>query len=583
LTLAAATDPHTPVGKVAWCSLPLWYALTAPTWWRYLGDLRNRPEPPGAPPAPERATVAPPSAVDPAARRDADDWATEVAQSGTGLPHTFVDVTTWRADVGGRRMVIRAQRGALTDEKIRQAVPLIAAAFNVASSAIGWVAEYEGSPKSALLLVQPNSPLNDPVPWEPVDIVDVDNAVAHIGTRIDGSRLVTRLWTPSWGAPSRAVFGTKGSGKTEFERLLLLIMLKARVRGPNGLVRLIAPFLHDPKLGKDFGAFRRQVCGFSTTSDCLHMIVEAFIREMDRRYSALALETWRDTKGRLQEGERPFDPATMGPVLSLVVDEFHMDAKDQALMAKLEPMARKMRAAGIEITTATHMATLGDTGSQAFRDMLAGGEATLFRTTSGLNAALATGGTLVGDPRALPRVPGMNLHASGEEQTMQARMAYVPSDELYDLLYDDDNRSRIQPVDWPQETLDAFGRDFVEWMRACQSRQPGDPAPPTPKAYVGSAAKARATVAADAKSSVDALRKILFAATGPVGRAQVAGHPLWQWGGVTSTTLGNALRRGQDEGWLRKVTRGNGVEYEMADAERERIQVVRSEEDEAAA
>lgn len=494
---------------------------------------------------------------DEAALRDAADWEATVARDG-GLPGTFVDVTTWKADAAGRTMVIRnkQRRGALTDERMRMALPLIAGAFDVPRSVIGWVEEYGGSPNAARLLVQPNSPLYERVDWKGVDVLDVADAFAHMGLRLDGTDLRTRLWTSGWGAPSRLFLGTKGSGKTAALRLLLAALLKARIMRPNGTpTRLVAPFLHDPKRGADYGAFRRQVCGFSIDRDALHMIVDAVIREMDRRYDALANTTWRDGKGRQREGERPFDPAVDGPIISLVIDEFHEPAKDTALMAKFEPMSRKMRAAGIEINAATHLATIGDTGSQGFRDMVAGGEAWLLRTTMALNAALATGGTLAGDPRALPRIPGMLLHASGDDVTMQARTAYV--EEMYDLLYDDGNESLIQPVDWPQETLEAFGPDFVQWMAESQRRPVGG-------AYVGAPASFRASgpqVQGEDRRALDVLLDVLASAGKPLRRADIMEAPAWTY---SLKTLSNCLRAGQDaEPALVRKAPGSSGAYEL--------------------
>lgn len=559
LTAAAAVDPHSMVGTAVWFALPPLWALGAAPWWRYLAELRNhKPEP-----APEAVEEAPAKeAADPyppQARQDADDWATTVA-TATGLSGTWVDLDSWQADPGGRRMIVRS-KGALTDDRLRPALPLIAAAFNVKMETIGWVQEYEGSPRSALLLVQPDSPLNDIVKGDPVDLVPIDDCRVDMGLRMDGGRLVTRLFQYGWGSPSRLILGTKGSGKTELIRRLLYAMLKARIATEGGPKRLVAPFLHDPKRGADFGAFRRLVCGFSVDSDTLHMIVDALGREMERRYDVLGTTVWVDELGREREGERPYDPRVSGPVLSLVADEFHINAKDQALLAKLDPFGRKMRAAGIEINVATHLSTIGDTGSQGFRDMLAGGEAWLLRTTLGLNAALVTGGTLVGDPRALPRVPGMVLQASGEDDTLQARIAYMSTDELYDALYDELNRPLIQPVDWPQETLDAFGHDFVEWMRQCQNRPLGAPQPGVPKGYRLDAP----LVLAEDGPSIEALRQILFRADGPITRKAIEKHALWAGRGVTST-LTAALRAGQDATppWVVKQGAGPASTFELS-------------------
>lgn len=574
-------DPTTAGGLSMWAALAAAAVIGSRPYLRWVDSKRGIraetiPEPEVG--QPEKTSV------EARAVQDAADWAATVAVSG-GLPGTYVDLATWKADPGGRRMVIRNQgrRGAVTDEKIKQALPLIAGAFDVPISAVGWIAEYEGSPNAAQLFVQPNSPLNEVIPGEPIDILPVGKAIAHMGKRIDGSPLVTRLFTPGWGAPSRAIFGTKGAGKTEMLRRLLQVQLKARIETEYGPKRLVAPFMHDPKRGADYGAFRRRVCGFSIDSATLHMIVDAFGREMDRRYDALAGTVWVDEKGREREGERPFDPATTGPILSLTIDEFHIDAKDQALMAKLDPFARKMRAAGIEINIATHVATIGDTGSQGFRDMLAGGEAWLMRTTMGLNAALATGGTLNGDPRALPRVPGMVLQASGEDITMQARVAYDDGEAVYDMLYDDDNNSRIQPVDWPTETLEAFGPEFVEWMRASQERQLGSAAVSAPKGYK---AAGDTPNAGEDRRAFDVLLAVLADATAPMKRSDIVNDARWPF---STKTLTNVLRAGQDsdEPMLRKVEGSNGA-YELTEAgrarqglQRERVEAMRAESAEA--
>jgi hypothetical protein len=145
LTVVAAVEPSGNLGVAVWCTAPALLAAAAP-WWRYLSALRNRT-------APAETPADTPAELNPAAVRDADDWATTVAAAPAGaggLPGTAVDLATWEADEGGRRMVIRntARRAALTDARLRQALPVIAGAFDVPRSAIGWVEEYDGSPRS---------------------------------------------------------------------------------------------------------------------------------------------------------------------------------------------------------------------------------------------------------------------------------------------------------------------------------------------------------------------------------------------------------------------------------------------------
>jgi hypothetical protein len=364
-------------------------------------------------------------------------------------------------------------------------------------------------------------------------------------------------------------------------RRLLYAQVKARIIGADGRsIRLVAPFVDDPKRGADYGLFRRLVCGFSIELDTLHMIVDAFTREMDRRYDALASNVWEDDEGRLWEGEKLFDPTTMGPVMSLTIDEFHERAKDPSLMAKLDPFGRKMRAAGIEVNMATHLGTIGDTGSQGFRDMTAGGEAWLLRTTLALTASLVTGGQLVGDPRALPREPGMLLHAAGEAATMRGRAAFDEPAVMYDALYERGPArvSKVQPVEWPAETLEAFGKDFVAWMRDCQESPIGTSAPGVPKAL-----QTAVPLAGKRDLSAErALRQIMFESPLPLGRQQVLAHRLWEGRGVTST-LTDALKTGvtATPPWLVKLDEGRGL-YELSPAMRVHMQQAIDESKESA-
>jgi hypothetical protein len=139
-----------------------------------------------------------------------------------------------------------------------------------------------------------------------------------------------------------------------------------------------------------------------------------------------------------------------------------------------------MRACGIRITVGTHLGTLSDMGDRGFRDMLAGGYALLGRTTDGLTGVV-TGGQLTGDPRTLPKVPGLCFVADGDQATMLARQSYVPNDEdaakmgveksLYDWLFDEDDQPIGYPAELPQETLDAFGPEWQMWADA--GRQSG--------------------------------------------------------------------------------------------------------------
>ena len=580
----ASVDPHSAAGLAALGVLPAAWAVGSQTWRRYVDRDENRPSAPtpaATPAAGEQHGPDKPTDVQALAAQYAGQW-----KADSQIPNSRLDETTFeKTECGWRMVVVATKRGALSNlggESVNATIRKVAACFDVPRSAVTWIEEWDDNPNRALLLVQPDNPLHETIPGEPVGIVDINNAVASMGKRIDAMQLSTTLFKPGWGAPSRLLIGTKGSGKTELLKRLLMAMLRARVLDKQGRpIRLVAPFLHDPppKCGADYGAFRRLVSGFSADSETLHMIVDAIAREMERRYYTLSSAVWHDEKGRPHEGEQTWDPVTMGPVISLVLDEFHINAKEEALLAKLDPFARTMRGAGIEVVVATHGSTIEDVGKQVIRDMLAGGEAWLLRTTLGLNAALATGGQLTGDPRNLPRIPGMLYQAAGEDATMMARAAYDDPGALYDMLYDDENVPLIQPVGWPQETLDAFGPEFVGWMRASQNRPLGSPLPAVPEALKQENVKGQALpvgVFGDPNAGADTgLRTILFHASEPITRKQIEQHKLWRWG---SSRLTQVLRQGQDEGWVVRHAIGQGA-FTLSAAMRGEV----SDEPEAAA
>lgn len=214
------------------------------------------------------------------------------------------------------------------------------------------------------------------------------------------------------------------------------------------------------------------------------------------------------------------------------------------------------------------------------RDMLAGGRASLLRTTSGLNATLATGGQLTGDPRALPKVPGMTLVADGEQATIMGRYSFIPDDRaadrmgerpLYDWLFDDSNEPIGYPAEIPAATAEAFGKEFMEWMEA--GRKPGGrDVGPNPLA------SGRILAAGTDLGAVDALRQILQGASGPLRREHIVAHPLWSGRSATST-LTNALRAGQDAqpSWIVKNGQARATTFELSAAERERLEVEAAE------
>jgi hypothetical protein len=440
------------------------------------------------------------------------------------VPNTVLLPNTYRKVIGGWGIMIRATvPGAvdidmLTDQSAKGRLRVIAGTFGLPKKVFNFVSQDD--PNEVLMLVQPNPPLAEGQVWEGPGSIDVDKGLARSGRLIDGSPMFEPYYKYGWGAPSKIVTGTTGSGKSENLRKQIIIERYFAFQDPKtGQKRgMFATFLHDFKQFESYGEFRRALPASGSTVDDAYIMRDALIREMERRYATLSSYQWVDKKNRRREGGIKWDPRIHGPVLSWVIDEFHEIAKDQAFIGPLELLARKMRACGIRITIGTHMGTLGDTGSRGFRDMLAGGYALLGRTTDGLTSVV-TGGQLTADPRQLPKLPGMCLVADGETQTMHARQSYIPSDEdepmnVYDLLFDDKNNPIGYPAVLPPETLEAFGPEWVQWADA--GRQPGGRPAGEWSPKPDEAQKSPASDAADAKKAKDAIASILASAPGPL-------------------------------------------------------------------
>jgi hypothetical protein len=418
-------------------------------------------------------------------RQAAEDWAKWVApklKNTRLLPASYANVIGgWSIDILGE------VPGALDVEMFmgetsRTIIRLISQTYHVKPEALNFVPDAEDVRK-VKMLVQPNPPLRKGEIWTPDGTLDVERGLARTGRFVNGDA----MWEPfikwGWGVPSKIVIGTTGSGKSENLRKQILIeRYMYYVDEATGEKKgLFATFLQDFKRYESYGEFKHALPAIGCTREDAYVMLAALIREMNRRYDMLAGEQWTDSKGRAREGSVKFDPRKgHGPFLSWIIDEFHEIAKDSIFMGLIANLSRKMRACGIRITVGTHLGTLGDMGDRGFRDMLAGGYALLGRTTDGLTGVV-TGGQLTGDPRTLPKVPGMCFVADAEQATMLARQSFSPNDEeaekigadkcLYDWLFDDDGDQVGYPAVLPVETLNAFGPEWQLWADA--GRRPG--------------------------------------------------------------------------------------------------------------
>lgn len=593
LTAAAAVDPTSVAGRIVWGALPVVWAAGAAPWWRYQAAQRNRrPVEPPTPAEPVVDVPAGPSADELAAADAAERW-TKYA----GIPKTHLDVATWRrTPFGWQAVVVADEPGALSGladtDNLRRTLGKVAAAFDrpgapVPRSAVTLVAEHEDSPNRALLLIQPHNPLKDGRVWGGPATIDMAKGVAESGYLIDGTVMVERLYRYGWGAPSAIDIGSTGGGKSERVRRKLVVERWATIPDPASgePAGAFISMLHDPKRGQAYSEFLGAVHAWGMTHDDAHMMIDALLRECFRRYDSMRDRSWRDGKGRQRHGSPCWNPLTDGPIISVYWDEFHELAGDKEFVGKIEKLARYQRACGMRAELLTHMATLGDTGSQALRALLAGGRATLFQTTSGLTGPLVTGGQLTGDPRTLPKLPGMCFVSDGETPTLVGRESWIPDDDhaapgqraVYDWLYDDHNQPIGYPAVIPAETAAAFGREFMEWAEA--GRKPGGrDSTSNPGAAFLPAAKV------DDLAAEDALRRIVFDAGRPLARGDIIADPRWRWNATSSLTAATNKGRTASPPWLVRLSGGGqGVRFDLTPEARAEMKAAADEVAEEAA
>jgi hypothetical protein len=556
LTWFSAVDPHSPFGLAALVALPVAWAVGSQPWRRYVAADRNRPAKPAPPPQPVPGEQHGPG-VPTDDQADAAQYAARWA-AHAGIPNTKLDTETWkRMPFGWQAVIVATAAGALNNlggDNMRGTVRKVASTFDVPRSGVTWIEEYEERPSQALLLVQPNNPLKRPQLWGGPGTIDVEKGVAEVGRFIDGTPMLETLFRKGWGAPSAISLGTTGGGKSNRVRQRLVIERWASFEDPQTGQRkgLFISMLHDPKRMEVYAEFVRAVHAYGIIRDDAHIIVDALLRECIRRYDMLRSLSWVDKHDRRRKGGIAWNPFVHGPLISHYWDEFHFLVEDKEFIAKLERLARLQRACGMRGEILSHMGTLSDMGTQALRDMLAGGRATLFRTTSGLNGPLVTGGTLVGNPRDLPPQPGMCYVADGENVALLGRESYIPREEheadvtLYDWLFDHDDNPIGYPAEIPPETAEAFGKEFMEWAEAGRMDARG----PLPTA------QEEASASTDLRAE-DALRQILFQSAEPMKREHIV--PLFKARGFSVTsTLTKTFKAGTTANppWLVKVETG---------------------------
>lgn len=572
---AAGLDPNTLGGRLSWTALAVVAPVAA---WPYIRYYRPRPEPEpeaqpdpatpefgqliaarwaetvGAVARPERKVVTVPGA--------APDVAPAVP--GGKLPGTVL-IEVRRVAGGWAAWIVDPHARGLdfTEGKVRSQ---IAAVFGAGVSAVTLEPDADDAARCHIM-VQKHSPLREPVGWDGPDSIDPAKGTGMLGRFAEGGTVLYEVYRPGWGCPHDALFGTTGSGKSATFLTLMAIDRWMHYRDDAGVPHgMVADLLLDPQHGQSFGPFLDDLAGpVATSEDEARMLIDALEREAFRRNAYLATVPWIDGKGRPRKGREWWNPLIDGPILVFNIDEAHFFLGMRWFAPRLTAAARMWRKCGMKIRLGTHTPLLQDLGgSTALRDMLLGGFVWVGRTANSLSGPIAFNGQLPVDPKSIPKVPGLAYALAGENpRAMLMRSAREP--DWYDWVRDEHNEPIGYPAALPPETLEAMGRDFVQW------RGSGLLAPTT------AAAKPSGDDPAEVQGAEDAVVEVLLAADTPLGMDELdaALRPYRDRGVKCSLrTARAAIRKLREAG---KVAEGHG-NYELAPGFRERLLAARAEE-----
>jgi hypothetical protein len=482
-------DPSTLAGKVVWSALlPVW-ALPAATWW-----VKQRRTPKPRPAAPTLDALRPETdeervlrlwATGPGVRAGdiigaASDGTTPVkAQQPGKLAGTRLE--GWHRIRGGWAATIVGPPGVYEADNFLSARGKIASSYSVTRAMVSLVPDGEDENRCGLF-VQKTAVINEAVPWAGPDSIDVEKGVAPLVRYLDGSLGMYELYRPGWGCAHELYIGTTGAAKSSAMELVFTIDRWAHYTDPDGVKRgIIADFLIDPQQGQSFGAHLDDLAApVASTIDEAMMLVRAFRREMLRRNKYLARKRWTDERGLPRRGAKWWNPLEDGPILVLNIDEAHEFLAVREFAALVTAGSRMYRKCGMRVRIATHTPLLSDLGgSMALRDMLTGGFVWCGRTANGLSGPTAFNGRLPADPKFIPEVPGAAYILSAlEKKPMLARTMWEP--DFYRYIRDDNNEPIGYPAVLPAETLQAFGAEYADWLRACESDDDDDGQPWAP-------------------------------------------------------------------------------------------------------
>lgn len=237
----------------------------------------------------------------------------------------------------------------------------------------------------------------------------------HAGQDLRGRPVFRRLWTPGQ-AGGAGRYGVTGSGKS----------VVTQITAYSDLLLGILPIIHDAgKNAMDFVDFLG-IFPVGFTTEHRDIIRETMWAEMKRRQQWIGVRTTKGLGGMEVPADPTWNPATGGPPVRVVWEEFHMHMRDSKFVAMLGEMIRLQRATAIMAELATQGTGLADMGDNNLREQVNQICLHLMRMTD--HTAGLTGYRGAYKASDLPRFPGMMIMVDGETEPVPYRSAFIPRD-----------------------------------------------------------------------------------------------------------------------------------------------------------
>jgi hypothetical protein len=405
---AAAVDPATWPGRLAWVASAVVWAIGAYPWWRSAERRRaevaalalkaNTP-----PMQPEAGVMAP----DPVQVRAASTWATRIGCSGGPLTGTdlveFKRLPACDAGPPGRvrlpnwsAKVVAKDPGSINMREYRPTLlGRIAAAYGCTYGDVSFTAD-ESDLSVAYVRVQPDNVLAEVRMWQgPQPANDWGRGRSMVGRHDDGAPVLYQWWTKT-GAVHDLISGCTGSGKSEFVAQLLLDSLHSDGR--------VLDWVGDPQGGQSYGRLKGEVDWFARDLTEIRLMLLAAKKEMWRRndyLSAADVKTWQ--------------PTVDMPLLVITLDEIQSYIQDPAILALVTDLVGQGRKCGIKMRLITQIPAAYNLGDSTYvKEQLKAGQTFIFRSADDVAARSAMDGDCPVNPMDLPRRWGAGTCAAGD-------------------------------------------------------------------------------------------------------------------------------------------------------------------------